>query len=235
MRAKLHSRWVRLWMRFAGLTPLGRIATRLAAWGAPPYKARSYLRWMNERGYVSPAATLYHTGLRLGKHIFIGDRVLIYQEEGGGGIEIGDGALLFGDCLLETGPGGNIRIGPGSRVHRGCHLIAYKSDIQIGGDVGIAQNCALYSYNHGVAPDRPISQQPLESRGPIVIGDHVWFGVGVIVVDGVRIGAGAVIGAGSVVTTDIPDGAIAAGVPARVIKMRSDLAPKTLTPSVKGP
>ena len=55
------------------------------------------------------------------------------------------------------------------------------------------------------------------------MGDHSWLGTGVIVLGGVRMGKGVVIGAGSVVTKDVPDGAIAVGVPARVVKMRKDL------------
>jgi acetyltransferase-like isoleucine patch superfamily enzyme len=87
----------------------------------------------------------------------------------------------------------------------------------------ISPNCALYSYNHGIEPDKPIRKQPLETKGGIVIDDDAWLGFGVIVLDGVRIGKGAVIGAGSVVTHDVPDNAIAAGVPARVVKMRDEL------------
>jgi acetyltransferase-like isoleucine patch superfamily enzyme len=60
------------------------------------------------------------------------------------------------------------------------------------------------------------------SRGDILIEDDAWIGFGVIVLDGVHIGSGAVIGAGSVVTRDIPANAIAAGIPAKVIRMRSD-------------
>jgi acetyltransferase-like isoleucine patch superfamily enzyme len=60
----------------------------------------------------------------------------------------------------------------------------------------------------------------LQTKGDIVIEDDAWLGVGVVVLDGVRIGKGAVIGAGSVVTRDIPDNAIAVGVPASVVKMR---------------
>ena len=74
-----------------------------------------------------------------------------------------------------------------------------------------------------IKANEPIRSQPLQTKGGIVIEDDVWLGFGVIVLDGVRIGKGAVIGAGSVVTKDIPEGAIAAGIPARVIKMRSDL------------
>ena len=58
------------------------------------------------------------------------------------------------------------------------------------------------------------------SKGPIIIEDEVWLGYGVMVLSGVRIGRGAVVGAGSVVTKDVPAGAIAVGVPACVMRMR---------------
>jgi acetyltransferase-like isoleucine patch superfamily enzyme len=215
--------WGRVWMRFAGLSRVGRVATRLATWGAPPYKARRYLGGLYPHGYVAPSATIYHIDVQLGDYVFLGDRVMVFQAAGGGRVALGTRVSVYGDVLLETGQGGSITIGAGSRVHRGCHLIAYLAPIQIGCDVGIAQNCAFYSYNHGIAPGEPISKQPLQTRGPIVIDDHAWLGVGVIVLSGVRIGKGAVIGAGAVVTDDIPDGAIALGVPARVVKMRSDV------------
>ena len=70
-----------------------------------------------------------------------------------------------------------------------------------------------------------IADQPLTSRGDIVLEDDVNLGFGVIVLDGVTIGKGAAIGAGSLVVQDIPPGAIAMGVPARVLRMRSDFEP----------
>ena len=60
--------------------------------------------------------------------------------------------------------------------------------------------------------------------GIVVAGFGLASILSVIVLGGVQIGKGAVIGAGSVVTSDVPDGAIAVGVPAHVVKMRSDLA-----------
>ena len=150
---------------------------------------------------------------------------MIFQDKNGGVVELREYASLYGDSLLETGDGGSISVGAHSRIHRGCQLVSCKAPIEIGVDVGLAQNCALYSYDHGVAPGEPISRQPLQTKGPIVVEDHVWLGVGVIVLSGVRIGKGAVVGAGSVVTHDVPEGAIAVGVPARVVKMRSALEP----------
>jgi acetyltransferase-like isoleucine patch superfamily enzyme len=64
-------------------------------------------------------------------------------------------------------------------------------------------------------------EQGLYSNGPVVIEDDVWLGAGAIVLDGVRIGKGCIVGAGAVVTKDLPDYAIAIGVPAKVTKMRA--------------
>ena len=58
------------------------------------------------------------------------------------------------------------------------------------------------------------------SKGPIVINDDVWLGTNALILSGIEIGQGAVIAAGAVVTNDIPPYAIAAGVPAKVIKYR---------------
>ena len=79
-----------------------------------------------------------------------------------------------------------------------------------------------YPYDHGIAPNIPISEQPLHSKGGITIENGAWLGFGVIVLSGVRIGEGAVIGAGSVVTKDVLDGGVAVGVPARVVKVRDN-------------
>lgn len=219
-KLRFHHLWGAFWMQFSGLSRPGRLATRIATWFAPPYKARLYLARFTKRGYVAPSAEIHHQALRVGQHVFIGDRVIIFQEQGGGPVELGDRVRIFGDAVLEVGPGGSIRVGPDTRIHRGCQLVAYGTAIEIGRDVGIAQNCAFYPYNHGMAPGTPIARQPVETRGPIVVEDHAWLGVGVIVLDGVRIGRGAVVGAGAVVTKDVPAGAIAAGVPARVLRMR---------------
>jgi acetyltransferase-like isoleucine patch superfamily enzyme len=221
--SKFKSLWIEFWMSFAGLDRFGRFSTRLASWFAPPYYGRCYLARLNRKGYISPSATIYHNGLHLGKNVFIGDRVVIFRDEGGGPIEIAEGAHLYGESFIQTGSGGSLKIGENTHIHPRCQISAYKSTIYIGRGVQIAPNCAVYPYDHGMSPDELIEKQPLKTKGGIIIDDDAWLGYGVIVLDGVSIGKGAVVGAGSVVTRDIRDGAIAVGVPARVIKMRTDL------------
>jgi acetyltransferase-like isoleucine patch superfamily enzyme len=156
----------------------------------------------------------------------IDDRVLIFQDQAGGPVKLGDGVHLWCDTVIQTGLGGAVSIGEHTHIQPRCQFSAYKASIQIGARVEIAPYCAFYPYDHGTKPGIPIGSQPVQSKGPIIVGDEAWLGVGVIVLSGVRIGQGAVIGAGAVVTHDIPDGAIASGVPARVVRMR-DSAPSS--------
>ena len=210
-------------MRYAGLSTTGRFATRLASLFAPPHKASFRLANMNPQGYISPSAVIHHSNLRLGKNILVGDRVVIYQAQDGGQVKLDDRVAILRDSAIETGFGGSISIGPSTCIHPRNQVNAYLGSIRIGCGVDIAPNCAFYSYDHGFAPGKPIREQPLQTKGDIVIEDHVWLGVGVIVLSGVRIGKGAVIGAGAVVTQNIPENAIASGNPARVVKLRTDL------------
>ena len=216
--------WSHFWMLFAGLSRLGRVATWLATWFVPPYFGRMYLAGWGSRSFVSPKATVHHADLHLGPNVFIDDQVLIFQCKEGGAVELGSGVSLFRENIIQTGYKGSVSIGEESQIQPRCIFSAMKSSIRIGRGVQIAPNCTFYPYDHGIAPGELISRQPLQTRGDIVIEDDAWLGVGVIVLSGVRIGKGAVIGAGAVVSRDVPDGAIAMGVPARVVKMRAELA-----------
>jgi len=229
VRETLRQQWLQFWMGYAGLSVYGRIATRIAAWCAPPHKARMFLAYMNVHGYVDPGATIYHSGLRLGANIFIADRVIIFERRNGGPVELGDRVCIYRDTIIETGYGGYLTMGADSSIHPRCQLNAYLAPIEIGSGVMIAPNCSLYSYNHGIARGTEIRKQPLTTKGAIVIGDEAWLGVGSTVLSGVTIGKGSVIGAGAVVTRDVPDGAIVAGVPARLIKRRCQVRPELCT------
>jgi len=220
LRRSSENIWPRFWMRWSGLSSFGRTATYLATWFTPPYKSRVYLAYYHPQGYIAPSATIHHNNLQLGEHVFLGERVIIYQTDEGS-VKLGKEVQLYSDITIETGADGQVIIGDETHIQPRCQLSAYQGSVQIGCRVEIAPNCAFYPYNHGTKLGNPIRTQPLESRGGIIIGDDAWLGFGVVVLDGVQIGKGAVIGAGSVVTSDIPEDAIAIGSPARVVKMRS--------------
>jgi acetyltransferase-like isoleucine patch superfamily enzyme len=223
-QSKLQSVWIRFWMRYAGLSSFGRMCTFLATWFVPPYKSRCYLARLNPKGYISPIARINHDMIQFGSNIFIGDRVIIHRSKDGGPVKLGKGTYIHNDTIIETGAGGSLIIGEDTHVQPRCQFSAYKASIHIGNGVQIAPNCAFYPYSHGMLPGEPIKKQPLQTKGGIVISDEAWIGFGVIILDGVKIGTGSVIGAGSVVTRDIPEGVIAAGIPARVLKTRSDVS-----------
>jgi maltose O-acetyltransferase len=88
--------------------------------------------------------------------------------------------------------------------------------ITIGADCQIGPNVQLLTPTHPIEPEP--RRDKLEAAQPIVIGDNVWLGGGVIVLPGVTIGENSVIGAGSVVAKDIPANVVAVGSPARVIR-----------------
>jgi acetyltransferase-like isoleucine patch superfamily enzyme len=208
-------------MRYSGINRFGRFAAQMAGLFLPPYYARVSLSQMGSRGYFSPKAILSHPLLSVGKNIFVDDGVLIYQDNAGGPVELGEAVHLYRDTIIQTGEGGSISLGARTHIQPRCQFSAYKAPIVIGQRVDIAPYCAFYPYSHGMtAEGTPVRRQPLQSKGGIFVEDEVWLGVGVIVLDGVRIGKGAVVGAGAVVTKDIPSNSICSGVPARMVKMR---------------
>jgi acetyltransferase-like isoleucine patch superfamily enzyme len=157
----------------------------------------------------------------LGAHVFLDDRPVVLRGGGARGrVAVGDRVHVYADAWLETSQGGTLIVGAGTSIHTRCQLMAHKASIRIGRGVGIAAGSAFYPYDHGIDGDRPIGQQPITSKGDIVVHDDAWIGTGVIVLSGVTIGEGAVVGAGAVVTRDVPPYAIAMGTPARVVKLR---------------
>ncbi len=130
-------------------------------------------------------------------------------------------SLDRGVTLLVSGVSGaepKLVIGKGVYINRGSMLDAHESIVVDAGAM-IGPNCYITDADHGMRPGIPLSQQAMTSA-PVRIGRDAWLGAGVIVTRGVVIGDGAVIGAGSVVTRDIPENAVAVGVPARVIRYR---------------
>jgi acetyltransferase-like isoleucine patch superfamily enzyme len=208
----------------------GRIAGHLAARGTMPYHGRAFLADLTPKGYISPSAALAHPQLQLGDHVYLGDRVVVSFGNGGGPLELQNHVQVYGETFLHTGSGGSLRIGEGTHIQVGCHLYAILADIKIGKKVEIASGCGFFCYDHGMVQGQLIMDQPLTTKGGITIGDGAWLGYRVTVLQGVTIGAGAVIAAGSVVVHDIPENAIAAGIPARVLRYRPEPAKTSTDP-----
>jgi maltose O-acetyltransferase len=111
--------------------------------------------------------------------------------------------------------GYRIRVGARTFVNYGLVALDVAS-IAIGDDVQIGPNVQLLTATHPLEPGP--RRATWEAAQPIVIGDNVWLGGGVIVCPGVTIGADAVVGAGAVVVRDLPAGVVAVGSPARVVR-----------------
>lgn len=120
---------------------------------------------------------------------------------------------------LECAAGGILIVGDRVNINDGCFLICREA-ISIGSDVMIGEYVSIRDNDHAFGGlDRPMREQGFTTK-PVSIGNDVWIGRGAVIGKGVSIGSGAVIGANAVVTRDIPPFAIAAGVPARVIRSR---------------
>lgn len=135
-----------------------------------------------------------------------------------GRLTLGAGTMLEPGNWITMAPEARITIGEGCFLNRGV-MIAALHEVTIGDHVMFANGCFVSDAGHRYDnPDLPITWQGFSSRGPVRIGSNCWFGVNSVVAGGVTIGERCVIGANSVVTGDLPDGVIAAGVPARVIR-----------------
>lgn len=112
-----------------------------------------------------------------------------------------------------------LKIGDNSGIGMNCRLL---SGVSIGKDVIMGPYCFFCTKNHEFSRvDIPIREQGYQTTKEIIVDDDVWLGQGVIVLPGIKIGKGAIIGAGAVVTKDVPPYAIVGGNPAKIIKYRT--------------
>jgi acetyltransferase-like isoleucine patch superfamily enzyme len=140
------------------------------------------------------------------------------------GVEIGNNFTLGKYAIIEcTGVlrnvGNSLKIGNNVGINHYC-FIGVRGNITIGDNVIFGPRVNIFSENHIFNNlDIPIKNQGVEKKDTI-IGNDVWIGANVSIMPGIKIGNGCVIAAGSVVTKDIPDFSVAAGVPAKIIKNR---------------
>jgi len=114
---------------------------------------------------------------------------------------------------------GEVRIGAKSVLGQECTISAFRR-VEIGRECVIADRVMLIDFDHGVVEtERPVRLQGIYKRA-VAVGHNCWIGYGVCILRGVTVGDNCVLGTSTVVTKDIPDNAVAAGVPARIIRMR---------------
>ncbi len=141
--------------------------------------------------------------ISIGNEVFVGagSWLQVIEEAGAAevaGISIGDGTSIAGSCVLSA-----------------------SFSIRLGRRVLFARNVYVADHSHAFADgERAVLDQGITRVGAVEICDGAWLGQNVFVGPGVRIGVGAVVGANAVVLADVPDHAVAVGVPARVVSTR---------------
>lgn len=135
-------------------------------------------------------------------------------------IEIGDNVIISSGVELSNAeiPAGRLFIEDGASIDKGC-FIDYSGDIIIGKNAHIAWGVYISTHDHGYEyQNSPIGKK-------LEIGENAFLGAKSIILHNCnRIGKHAVIGTGSIVTKDVPDYAVVAGNPAKVIKYKNDIS-----------
>jgi acetyltransferase-like isoleucine patch superfamily enzyme len=176
-----------------------------------------------------------------GRNVVFGQNVVLRHPHK---IQIGSNVVIDDNCLLDAKGRSNrgIRIGDGVFVGRNTILSCKNGDIDLATGANIGFNCEIFSasrveigerallaaYAYVIGGDhdftdasKPVLEQSRRSAG-VRIGAGAWLGAAAKILDGVTVGNRAVIGAGAVVRHDVPAGAVAVGVPARILKPRTE-------------
>ncbi|HMC75774.1 MAG TPA: acyltransferase [Vicinamibacterales bacterium] len=157
--------------------------------------------------------------IRIGDNVVIDDNCLVDAKgDGNRGITIGSGVFVGRNTILSC-KGGDIEIAAGANIGFNCEIFS-ASRVTIGRDTLLAAYCYVIGGDHDFGdPAAAVLAQGRRSAG-VAIGDGAWLGAGAKILDGVTIGDRAIVGAGAVVREAVPSGAIAVGIPARVVGQR---------------
>lgn len=174
----------------------------------------------------APGITLRHPGrIRLGNSVIISEGCILdaRHESEAVSITLGDNAMFSANVMLSC-KNGTIRIGSDCGVN--AQTIVQSTNgcpVEIGPDCLIGQQCFIVgggSYNIDCL-DMPVRKQGIRNDGGVRLEGDVWLGGKVTVLGGVTMGRGSVAGAGAVLTKSVGPYTVSAGVPAKVIKMRT--------------
>ena len=127
---------------------------------------------------------------------------------------LGRRSVIESYCCINNAVG-DVTIGDYTRIGIHCTVIG---PVCIGHHVNLAQGITVTALNHNFADtNRRIDEQGISTK-PVVISDDVWIGANAVILPGVTIGRHVVVAAGAVVTKDVPDSCVVAGIPAKVVK-----------------
>jgi acetyltransferase-like isoleucine patch superfamily enzyme len=159
--------------------------------------------------------------ITIGSNTFIDDTVVLDAKgEDNRGIAIGENVYVGRNTILSCKEG-SIVLEDYCNISANCMLLS-ETEIRLGKYCFLAGQCYLVAGGNHTFEDTsvPIMFQPSYSKGGIAVGEDVWLGAGVIVLDGANVGKGTVVGAGAVVTESLPEYCIAVGSPAQKIRDR---------------
>jgi acetyltransferase-like isoleucine patch superfamily enzyme len=157
--------------------------------------------------------------IRIGNDVVIDDNCLVDAKgENNRGIVIGNGVFVGRNTILSC-KDGDIEIDDGANIGFNCEVFS-ASRVRIGRNTLLAAYCYVIGGDHDFSdPSAPVLLQARRSSG-VTLGAGAWLGAGAKILDGVTIGDGAIVGAAAVVREAVPAGAIAAGVPAKIVGRR---------------
>lgn len=183
---------------------------------------------------------------RTGKQVFFGDGLILRHP---GKVTLGQKVIISDGCIIDARSDFDLGISIGDNVTIGDRAVlrCKGGHIRIGNNVGLGLNAGLATSGKNVVTiedhvaigpyavigtmsyhfdrlDIPITQQGQNLKGGVKVREGAWIGARAVILDGVTIGRGAIVGTSAVVTTEVADYAVVAGIPARVIRYRNDQA-----------
>ncbi|MFH8252295.1 acyltransferase [Microbacterium sp. B2969] len=148
-------------------------------------------------------------GHELGEGCFVSELASVDNDA----LRLGDRTYVAAGAYLT----GSLRAGTDCSINP---YAVVRGTVELGDGVRIGAHTSILGFNHTMSdPELPVFRQPLTAKG-IRIGDDVWVGSHVVILDGVTVGDHSVLAAGAVVTKDVPAGAIVGGNPAKLLRWR---------------
>jgi acetyltransferase-like isoleucine patch superfamily enzyme len=189
-----------------------------------------YGRFSSGDGFVDALmrrTILQAISLRCGAGLQVGSNAIFKHPET---FEIGDGVFIGAQAYIQGRFDGRCQIG--NNVWIGPQAFIDARDVVIGDDVGWGPGAKILGSAHtGIPIDVPIIRTDLEIK-PVRIEAEADIGTNATILPGVTIGKGAIVGAGAVVTSDVEPFSVVAGVPAKFLRWREDLAGRNTEPKV---